>query len=143
MSVDWERFRLPEIPKETVYFISPIMLPDISLKLSDETREAYDEGRRAETAKSQDAQLEKIKRWLVNPHTQPPDLNQGQFLKFAQWAKQFYLDENDKLFRRLPDGKLKAVIDKTHRMYILRSLHDHLGHKGSFATKEFVSERFW
>ena len=25
----------------------------------------------------------------------------------------------------------------------MRSLHDHLGHKGSFATKEFVSDRFW
>ena len=59
-SVDWERFGLPEVPKETVYFISPIMLPDISLKLNDENREAYEEDRRTKTAKSQDAQLDRI-----------------------------------------------------------------------------------
>jgi hypothetical protein len=142
-SMNWERFGVGDAPKETVRCISSAMLPDITLKLDDETREAYEEQRRTETAKSQDDQLGKIKRWLVDPHSRPPDLNPQQYAKFARNAKQFYLDENNKLFRRAPDGKLKAVIEKTHRMYIMRSLHDHLGHKGSFATKEFVSERFW
>jgi len=142
-SVDWKRFGLPEVPKETVYFISPIMLPDISLKLNKENYEAYEEDRCTKTAKSQDAQLDRIRRWLVDPHAQLPDSNHSQYVKFARHAKQFYLDENDKLFWRALDGKMKAVVEKTHRMYIMRSLHDHLGHKGAFATKELISEWFW
>ena len=142
--VDWERFGLEGKPlDEVVYFMSPAVLPDISLKLDEETREPYEESRRAETARTQDAQLARIKQWLVNPHTRPPELNRNDFVKFANRAKQFYLDENNKLFRRTAEGKLKAVVEKTHRMYIMRSLHDHLGHKGSFATKELISERFW
>ena len=57
--------------------------------------------------------------------------------------KQFYLDENDKLYRCAPDGKLKAVVEKTHQMYIMQSLHDHLGYKGAFTMKKLISERFW
>ena len=143
VGINWERSGREEEPNEVIYFMSPAVLPDISLKMDDETREPYEDSRRTETAKTQDAQLAKIKRWLVDPHARPPDLSQNEFIRFANRAKQFYLDENDKLFRRSPDGKLKAVVEKPHRMYILRSLHDHLGHKGFFATKEFVSERFW
>ena len=142
-SVDWERLGFVEEPKEMVCFTSTPMLPDISLKLNNETREDYEEDRRTETAKIQDAQLEKVRMWLVDPHTRPPNLTERQFLRFVSRARQFYLDDNEKLFRRTPDGKLKAVVEKTHRMYIMRALHDHLGHKGSFATNELISERFW
>ena len=76
-------------------------------------------------------------------HARPPDSNHSQYMKFARHTKQFYLDENDKLFRRALNGKMKAVVEKTHWMYIMRSLHDHLGHKGAFATKELISEWFW
>ena len=141
--VDWERSRLKDKSNGTVCFVSPAVLPDISLKLDEETRESYEESRRSETAKTQDAQLAEIKRWLIDPHAQPPDLRQKEFMNFVKRAKQFYLDENDKLFRRSPDGKFKAVVEKAHRMYIMRTLHDHLGHRGSFATKELISERFW
>ena len=43
----------------------------------------------------------------------------------------------------MPDGKFKLVVEKAHRMYIMQSLHDHLGHKGSFVTKKFFSDQFW
>src|SRR6202023_562590 len=81
--------------------------------------------------------------WLTLTLDHQTSVKMSSYVRLATRAKQFYLDENDKLFRRSPDGKLKAVVEKPHRMYILRLLHDHLGHKGFFATKEFVSERFW
>jgi len=118
-SVDWEHLGLPEVPNEMVCFMSSIMLSDISLKLNNETQKAYEEGRRTETAKSQDTQLEWIKQWLEDSHGRPPDLNHSQFVKFAKWVKQFYLDENDKLYRHTLDRKLKAVVEKTHRIYIM------------------------
>jgi len=74
---------------------------------------------------------------------QPSTLNYKQFENFAQRAKQFYLDIDNKLFRRSPNGRLKAVIEKTHWMYIMQSLHDYFGHKGTFATKELINEWFW
>ena len=36
-SVNWEPFRLPETPKEMVYFVSSAMLPDIPLELNNES----------------------------------------------------------------------------------------------------------
>jgi hypothetical protein len=74
-----------------------MMMPDISLELNDETREAYEEGRCTETAKSQDTQLKKIKRWLADPHARPPDLSDNQYMKLAKCARQLYLGNNDKL----------------------------------------------
>ena len=67
-SINWECLGLPKVPNETTCFVSSIMLPDISLKLNNETREAYEEGRCTETAKSQDTQLERIKQWLEDLH---------------------------------------------------------------------------
>jgi len=96
-----------------------------------------------ETARAQDAQLGLIKEWLVDLHMRPSTLNHKQFENFAWRAKQFYLDIDNKLFRQSPDGRLKAVIEKTHQMYIMWSLHDYLGYKGTFATKELINKRFW
>ena len=138
-----ESFDLERVPDEIVYFMTSAMLPDLSLKLDGATCEAYEETRRTETAKIQDAQLDTVKRWLRDPHLRPRGLSDGEFTKFVRRAKQFFLDDNGRLLRKTPDGKMKVVVDKMHRMYIMRSLHDHLGHKGAFATKEFVSERFW
>jgi len=138
-SADWECFGLPETPKETVYFISSAMLLDISLELNDESWEDYKEDRHTETTKAQDAQLGLIKEWLVDPHTRPSTLNHKQFENFARRAKQFYLDSDNKLFRRSPNGRLKAVIEKSHRMYIMRSLHDYLGHKGTVMEQPLFS----
>jgi len=139
-SINWKHFGLPETPKETVYVVSSTMLPDVSLELNDESREDYKEDRHTETAKAQDAQLGLIKEWLVDPHMQPSTLNHKQFENFARRAKEFYLDIDNKLFRWSPDGRLKAVIEKTHQMYIMWSLHDYLGHKGTFATKELINK---
>lgn len=141
--VDWEQFGSMTEPLTAVYSMSPMLLPDLALKLDDQVWEAYEEKSHTKTAKSQDDQLEKVKQWLLDPHTQPPDLNSNEFLRFTNQAKQFYLNDDDKLFRQSPDGTLKAIIEKSHQMYIMQAMHDHLGHKESYATKEFISERFW
>lgn len=35
------------------------------------------------------------------------------------------------------------VVQKKHRMYMMRAAHDALGHRGSFATKCLLERRFW
>ena len=63
-----ESFNLEKVPNEIIYFITSMMLPDLSLKLDNEMHEAYKETRCTETAKIQDAQLDTVKQWLHDPH---------------------------------------------------------------------------
>jgi hypothetical protein len=79
----------------------------------------------------------------MDPHTWPPDLNDNEFLRFMSRAKQFYLNNDDKLFRWSLDGILKAIMETSHQMYIMQVMHDYLDYKGSHATEEFISERSW
>src|SRR6266700_5506451 len=35
------------------------------------------------------------------------------------------------------------VVEKEHRMYMLKSAHDSLGHRGIYSTAELLKQRFW
>jgi hypothetical protein len=59
--VDWEQFGSMTEPLTAVYSMSPMLLPDLALKLDEQVRELYKERRCTETARSQDDQLEKVK----------------------------------------------------------------------------------
>lgn len=61
------------------------------------------------------------------------------FLKFAQGF--FYKD--GKLWKRHPSGAPRLVVSPAERMRILRECHDSVSHRGVFATKSLISERFW
>ena len=51
--VNWEQFGGTREHSEAVHTVSPMMVPDLALKLDDQVREPYEEKRRTETAKSQ------------------------------------------------------------------------------------------
>jgi hypothetical protein len=55
----------------------------------------------------------------------------------------FFLDKDRHLYRRGIDGAHKLVVDREHRMYMMRARHNPLGHCGFFATKELLGTRFW
>ena len=57
--------------------------------------------------------------------------------------KNFFLDEEGRLYKRDTNEKHKLVIKKEHRMYMLEAAHNSLGHWGTYATKELLLQRFW
>lgn len=105
----------------------------------------YDESRRTAVGRSQDDRLEKIRDWLAND---PKSLDLGKMSaeqsKFARAASHFWLDSDGRLYRKSGSGGDPAlVLAKEHRMRIMKTCHDRLGHRGGYATNKLVAQRFW
>jgi len=60
-----------------------------------------------------------------------------------RFAKSFFLDKEDRLYRQNIDSRHKLVVDKTHQMYMMRSAHDTMGHRGAYTTQNMLMECFW
>ncbi len=51
--------------------------------------------------------------------------------------------DKGKLYWRDMESEYKLVIYLERRMYIMKMAHDQLGHRGMYATKMLIKERFW
>ncbi|CDO72748.1 hypothetical protein BN946_scf184990.g31 [Trametes cinnabarina] len=69
-------------------------------------------------------------------------LSDTEYTTFVRYAQNFFSDDR-KLWRKSTDGAHKLVVWPEKRLDILRAAHDCLGHRGQYATSQFVSERFW
>ena len=72
----------------------------------------------------------------------PTNMSQDQLAAFVRQASQFFIRQG-KLCRKNDSGRhqLVAIIDD--RLPILRKMHDGLGHKGIYATRRAIADRFW
>lgn len=121
------------------------LIPDLELKWNPEKREPYEEDRRSEANKKRDAKLPLIKLWLSNPLVRPEGMNDDdEYRSFMRYASHFFLKEGKMYRKTLEDGLAhKLVVDKVHRMYMMRATHDGLGHRGIFATRTQLAQRYW
>lgn len=118
------------------------LIPDLELKWDPEKREPYEEAHRTETAKFQDERLPSLKVWLENPLTRPPKVPNKNMKTWIRWASHFFL-KGGRIYRKSAGSTHQLVVDKEHRMYMMRAAHDSLGHRGFYATKELLGLRFW
>ena len=118
------------------------MIPDLELKYDPERREPYQQDHRTEAAKAQDSRLRYVKPWLKNPFHRPKGFSNKQYQQFVRFARTFFLDKEDRLYKKNAEGH-RLVVDEDHRMYMMRASHDSLGHRGFFATKSLIEKRFW
>jgi hypothetical protein len=118
------------------------LIPDLELKWDPTKREPYDESRRTATALAQDEKLEKVKVWLNDPLIRPDGISKKKYKDFARYASHFFLREG-RLYRKSLGSAHQLVVDKEHRMYMMKASHDSLGHRGFYATKELIGLRFW
>lgn len=119
------------------------LIPDLELKWDPEKRETYEEEHRSEYAKAQDKKMGILKDWLKNPIGRPRGIPAKKMKTFIRWASHFFLKEG-RLYKKSLGGTAHLlVVDKEHRMYMLRASHDSLGHRGFYATKELIALRFW
>lgn len=119
------------------------VLPGSEFKLDPDTREEYPEDHRTQAGLSQDLRLPLVKEWLKDPFVRPPHLDDKEYVHFVRFAQKFFLDDEGRLYRKTVDSSHKLVVEKEHRMYMLKAGHDSLGHKGFFATKALLEKRFW
>ena len=123
-------------------FVNQMLLPDKNEIEVDESL-SYPENQRTKTAKLQDERLPLIKEWLSNPLVRNPTLDDREFRKLVRAATHFFMTEDGRLYKRGIASAHKLVVDRSQRMYLMKASHDSLGHRGFYATKTLVGERFW
>ena len=123
-------------------FVNQMLLPDKKAIEVDESLD-YPNDQRTKTAKLQDEQLPLIKEWLANPFVRNPVLDDREYRKLVRAATHFFVTEDGRLYKRGVGSAHKLVVDQSQRMYLMKASHDSLGHRGFYATKSLVGERFW
>ena len=88
-----------------------------------------------------DERLEKVARWL-RTLLRPDNLTDSAYTGFIKFCQHFFVDD-ERLWRKDPQGAHKLVVWAPQRLAILRQAHDELGHRGRYATLQFIAERFW
>jgi Integrase zinc binding domain/RNase H-like domain found in reverse transcriptase len=105
--------------------------------------EPYPEDQRTNSGKMQDDRLPLIKAWLQEPFVKPAGMEEHEYRKLVRMTTHFFTDEQGRLYRRGLDSAHKLVVEKERRMYMMKASHDNLGHRGFYATKMLIAERFW
>lgn len=103
----------------------------------------YTEDHRTKSGKLQDDRLPVLKNWLLNPLKRPDGYNDKLMRNLIRTASHFFVTKEGKLYRKGLDGAHKLVVEKENRMKMLAGAHDSLGHRGFYATKMLIAERFW
>ena len=65
-----------------------------------------------------------------------------EVIRLSQKASRFFIN-NNKLYKRDPQGRHLRVITKEDRISVLTQVHDGLGHKGFHPCRSILSSRFW
>ena len=103
----------------------------------------YDEKHRTKEGLLQDERLPMIRDWLLNPTERPDGMDDNQLRNLIRAAGHFFVTKEGRMYRKGIDSAHKLVVEKNRRMEIMKGAHDNLGHRGFYATKSLIAERFW
>lgn len=104
---------------------------------------AYPDEQRSKTGRAQDERLPLIKEWLSEPFASKPGLDERTHRNLVRAATHFFLSGEGRLYKKSADDGPKLVVEQTQRMYLMKASHDSLGHRGFYATRALLAERFW
>jgi hypothetical protein len=123
-------------------FANVVMLPPDSDQ--HRTDHPYSEKHRTKTAIELDDWISHIKHYLIDP-SQSHGQTKKKRQQFAKQATKFFIDPEGRLYRKNPTGSNQPLlfVPKNKRVFMLQSVHDHLGHKGVYATTALIEKRFW
>jgi hypothetical protein len=101
---------------------------------------SYDLVPRSEAAKNADIRVDLVRSWHEEL-SRPDDISEESYPAFFRYCMEFYRVDGV-LWRKDPQGRHKLVVPG-RRLFIMRSAHDDVGHKGFWATRALILERFW
>ena len=119
------------------------LVNQLIIPTSDSEIGLYSEDHRTKSGKLQDERLPVLKQWLINPLGRPADYDEGMMRSLIRAASHFFVTKEGKMYKKGLDGAHKLVVDKDERMRMMAGAHDSLGHRGFYATKMLIAERFW
>ena len=102
----------------------------------------YSKFPRSPKARSLDERVRSVRSFLADKQ-RPDGLSEKQLKSFVKYASAFFVDKQGRLWRIERNGAHRRVLDEELRPQVLVEMHDYVGHRGIFATRSFVSERFW
>jgi hypothetical protein len=101
----------------------------------------YDAVPRNAAAVRADKKLAMIHDWLTFLE-RPEGLSDQDYAALIRQASRFFLDEHI-LWKRDPQGAHKRVLYRHRRVEAINAGHDDAGHRGFYATRAIIVERYW
>ncbi|KAJ3781162.1 hypothetical protein GGU10DRAFT_278080, partial [Lentinula aff. detonsa] len=102
----------------------------------------YESIPRSKQARRIEQRLDSVRTFL-HSLARPDDLSDPQFTSFIRYSQQFFVDIDERLWRKDEQGHHCLVIPQTRRIPIMIEAHEKTGHKGIWATNSSIHERFW
>ena len=102
----------------------------------------YDETHRSVGAIQQDEWMHYMAEWLRDKRYRPKGFTDKQLERLQRLGNRFLLFEG-RIYKRGVEMQHRLYIRKEHRTYMMTAGHDHNGHRGFFATKALLTQRFW
>ena len=102
----------------------------------------YNESHRSVGAIEQDKFMSHVKLWLENHNYIPEGFSDKQKKRLFRLAGRFLIYEG-RIYRRGTEGQHRLFVPKQNRVYMMTEAHDRNGHRGFFATRALLSQRFW
>jgi Integrase zinc binding domain len=121
------------------------LINTLALPLLDEHEskdKPYEESHRSAGAINQDDMMVHIEKWLIDKKYKPVDFTDKQYERMQRLGNRFLIFEG-RIYRRGVEGQHRLYVQKKHRTYMMTAAHDHNGHRGFFATKALLTQRFW
>lgn len=120
--------------------VNALALP-IEKPASDEDN-YYEEAHRTLGALEQEMMIPHVEARLRDRDYKPAGFKEKQLEKLDRLTSRFLLYK-DRLYRRGNDSQHRLFVAKNRRTYMMSAAHDHNGHRGFFATRALLAQRFW
>ena len=132
------------LPAEQVQYVQQLI--NVLALTAESERDArgshYHEAHRSVGAIEQDEYMPHVERWLEDRAYIPEGFSDKQVKRLLRLANRFLLYEN-RIYRRGTEGQHRLYVPKRSRTRMMTEAHDHNGHRGFFATRALLSQRFW
>ena len=83
-----------------------------------------------------------VEKYISDKKYRPAGFSDKQYERLRRLTNRFLIIKG-KIYRRGVDAQHRLYVRKSNRTYMMTVAHDHNGHRGFFATRGLLAQRFW
>jgi apurinic endonuclease APN1 len=122
--------------------VEELLLPREEERYDEEILQDYPE--QSEEAQAVEEKVKLVKEYLkIKSESLLENMKKPQKMRFKKYAARYFYSKNGRFYKRGEQGRHKLYVEQKDRMYMMKACHDSLGHRGVYATKALLEERFW
>jgi len=133
-----------QLPGERVLYVQQLVNV-LALPVEDKNdkdQEYYAEEHRSVGAMEQDMMMPHVEELLKDRNYSPRGFSDRKLKKLQRLGSRCLIYKH-RLYRRGNESQHRLYVAKERRTYMMTAAHDHNGHRGFFATKALLTQRFW